>query len=250
MPLSAESLQNTLPQHTIRYYDSLDSTNESALAWLREGASTGALVIADEQLHGRGRKGRTWHTHANTAIALSIILRPPVSALNRMTLLGAVAVTDALQTQNTPAVGIKWPNDVLVKQRKICGILPESVWEGEQLRGVVLGIGVNIRVNFAGTALEHRAISLEDALQKPVSRLAFVQVLIQRIGYWYERIESPLLFETWRGRLLGMGAAITTTGANGPLSGIAETVDADGALLVRTADGQQERVIAGDIELA
>lgn len=250
MPLSAESLQNALPQHPLRYHERLNSTNESALAWLQEGAPTGALVIADEQLRGRGRKGRTWHTLPNTAIALSIILHPTPDALKRMTLLGALAVTDTLYAWQTPQTGIKWPNDVLVRQRKICGILPESIWDGDQLRGVVLGIGVNIRADFTGTPIEHSAISLEDVLQKPVSRLDFTRKLVQQINYWYAQLETPRLFETWRERLLGIGAPVLLQGPDGPFTGIAERVDPDGALWVRTDDGQQHRIIAGDIELA
>lgn len=250
MPLSAESLHKALPQQPIRYHDCLDTTNAAALDWLREGGPNGALVVADEQLRGRGRQGRTWHTFPNTAIALSMVLHPPASALNRMTLLGAVAVTDVLNIYNTPQSGIKWPNDVLVQGRKICGILPESVWEGDRLKGVVLGIGVNIRVDFAGTVLEGQAISLEDVLQQPISRVDFVQHLVQRLNHWSGQINSPTLFETWRGRLLNIGKSITTISANGPITGIAEGVDADGALLLRTADGHLQRIIAGDIELA
>src|SRR5690606_4117303 len=132
----------------LRFYERADSTNDLALAWLREGAPIGAVVIADEQLKGRGRKGRVWHTPPGVALAVSVVLRPPVDALHQVGMVGALAIADVCQQHVPDDVAIKWPNDVQVGGRKVSGILPETAWEADRLLGVVLGMGLNVRVDF------------------------------------------------------------------------------------------------------
>lgn len=241
--LTLETIQTALAPRPFQFYERVDSTNDIALEWLRRNAPQGAVVIADEQVKGRGRLGRTWHNKPGTALILSIILKPEAKHLSRLSMLGALAVCETVEHLGIADVGIKWPNDVQVYGRKVCGILLEAIWEGDQLQGVVLGIGINVRVDFAGTELAETAISLETVLEKPISRLDLLVLLLNHLDYW--SIHTNMVFDAWKRRLNTLGQQIKA----GEIEGTAESVDDDGALLIRNREGNLDRVIAGDIAL-
>ncbi len=245
MSFDAEHLQVRLSPRPVRYYPQADSTNDIALAWLGEGAEAGAVVVTNEQVKGRGRKGRTWHTPAGTALTFSVVLRPPAAHLHRVTMLGAVAICELLDHLGAADVSIKWPNDVHLNGRKVSGVLPEAVWNGGRLSGVVLGIGINVSIDFAGTDLADTAISITPALGRSVDRLAALAVVLARIDAWSAALGSAALFDAWKGRLNTLGRQVTI----GDVQGRAEAVDDDGTLLVRDAAGELHRVLAGDIAL-
>ena len=242
MTLSTEMLQYRL-NRSFKFYESVDSTNDIAKAWLQDGASSGAVVIADEQLKGRGRKGRVWHTPPNVALALSVILRPEPQFLSRISLIGALSVYDLVTYVGGTQVGIKWPNDVQIKGKKVCGILPEVVWDGNELVGVVLGMGVNVRVDFSETDLMDKAINLETAVNKKLNRADLIDYLLKRIDMWYQRIASDALFMTWKSRLNMLGTRVMIE----DLEGLAVDVEPDGALLVQDDFDVMQRVLAGDV---
>ncbi len=229
----------------MRFFERVDSTNDLALEWLRQGAQPGSVVVADEQVKGRGRHGRTWYTTPGTALIVSVILRPTHSQISQLTMQGAVAIVELLEHVGVTDVGIKWPNDVQLGGRKVSGILPEVVWSGADIEGAVLGMGINVRVDFSGTSLNDTATSVETALGASVDRLGLLVFLLDRIGYWTPKLGTRSLFDAWRERLTTLGQQVSH--ADG--TGIAEHVDEDGALLVKAADGATQRLIAGDIEL-
>lgn len=243
MALTREHLQEWLGARPVRFYARAGSTNDLALDWLRAGAPSGAVVIADEQISGRGRQGRSWQTPPGAALAVSLILKPALAALPRLSLLGALAVAEMIEGLGIAGVGIKWPNDVQIKGLKVCGVLPEAVWNGDALMGAVLGIGVNVRVDFQGTALEGTATSLQDWVGRRLDRAELVHTLLTRVDAWYERLDAPALLEAWQARLITLGLPVQV----GEVNGIAEGVDVDGALLVRSADGTLHRVVSGDV---
>ena len=242
MTLSTENIQNRL-NRSFKFYESVDSTNDIAKTWLQDDALSGAVVIADEQLKGRGRKGRTWHTPPTVALALSVILRPDQQYLSRVNLIGALAVYDLVTYVGATQVGIKWPNDVQVKGKKISGILPEVVWNGDELVGVVLGMGVNVRVDFSETELKDKAVSLETIVNKKLNRADLLVYLLNRIDMWYQRIASDALFMTWKSRLNMLGTRVVIE----DLEGLAVNVEPDGALLVQDDFDVMQRVLAGDV---
>lgn len=242
MTLSTEILQNRL-NRSFKFFESVASTNDVAKSWLQDGAPSGAVVIADEQLEGRGRKGRIWHTPPNVAIASSVILRPDQQYLSRINLIGALSVYDLADYVGATQVGIKWPNDVQINGKKVSGILPEVVWDGDELVGVVLGIGVNVRVDFSKTDLQDNAISLETAVGKKLDRADLIEYLLKRIDMWYQRISSDALFVTWKNRLNMLGTRVMIE----DLEGLAVNVEPDGALLVQDDFEVMQRVLAGDV---
>ncbi len=248
MTLNAQTLAAVLGTRPFRYFDVLDSTNDLAQDWLRAGAPGGAVVIADEQRKGRGRKGRLWHTPPGVALAISVVLHPPQEALHQVSMLGALAIAELLDSLGAQDVGIKWPNDVQLNGRKVCGVLPEVVWQGEHLLGVVLGMGLNVRMGFSGTELEPTAISIEPALGRMVERADLIARLLTLVDAWAEKLASPLVFEAWQARLNTLGRAVIVDDEPGsPLRGTAEAVEPDGTLLLRLADGSVRRVLAGDL---
>lgn len=244
MTLSLAHLNRLLAPRPTRFYDRIDSTQEMALEWLREGAEAGAVVIANEQLKGRGRQGRMWYTPPGVALAVSVILKPLVAQLPQVTMLGALAIFDVLQELGAIRVTIKWPNDVRLNGRKVSGVLPEAEWDGGELRGVALGMGVNVRVDFRGTELEQTAISIEPALGRSVDRGELIAMLMKRVDYWSARLGTDELFETWKSRLETLGQQVLVN----RITGLAEDVDTYGALLVRDENGVIQRILAGDVE--
>ncbi len=260
--LTIERLQQALASRPFHFEAQAGSTNDLARDWALNGAPSGSAVITEEQSKGRGRFGRTWSAPAGTALLFSVILRPniPPARLSRVTLVGAVAVADVLvdPAGASPVppelVTLKWPNDVLLTGRKVAGVLPEAIWQGNQLAAVVLGIGVNVRVDFTGTPFVDRATSIETVTRQPVDRAALLGTLLQRIDAWSERLDDPALVSAWRARLATLGQRVAVTAADGQIdsqiSGLAFDVDSDGGLLIRADDGTIHRVIAGEVTLA
>ena len=245
MTLSRDALATTLPT-PFRYYDRIGSTNDAARDWLREGAPVGAVVIADQQIAGRGRHRRRWQTPPGACLAMTVILRPPRLWLPRVIMLAAVSVCEQAEGLGCEGTGIKWPNDIQIAGRKVCGILPEAVWDGDSLRGVVLGMGVNVRVDFRGTELEGAATSLEDELGKRIHRAQLARGLLSRVLHWNRLIDSDALFDAWRSRLNMLGKAVIADGA----AGRALDVTSDGSLILQDSAGESNVLQAGDIHFA
>lgn len=241
MSLSEKSLRRVLSRE-FRYYRRVKSTNDLAKTWLLEGAVEGAVVIADEQLSGRGRRNRVWHTPPGLALALSVILKPDPPHAPAVNMLGALSVFDLADQLGCTDVGIKWPNDVQIAGKKVSGLLAENVWQGERLLGVVLGIGINVRLDFAGTELEGRAISLEDATGPRLDRTELIGSLLERVDHWQAKRPDEIL-RVWKRRLNMMGGAVVVDG----FRGIARDVLPSGALLVKSESGEVRAVLAGDV---
>jgi BirA family biotin operon repressor/biotin-[acetyl-CoA-carboxylase] ligase len=246
MTFTSNQIAHILGNRPFRYFEQIGSTNDEALSWAQSGAPAGAVVIADEQTRGRGRQGRTWVSPPGTSLMQSIVLRPEPDQLSRLTMLGAVAVSATLDRLGVPDVTIKWPNDIRVRGLKICGVLPEAAWDNDRLTGVVIGIGLNVSVDFAGTSLYDTATSIQAALGRPVDRLDVLPHLLDAVDAWAARLDSAELFETWRARLDTIGRSVRIA-SDQVVEGIAESVDDQGALVVRESDGALRRVVAGDI---
>jgi BirA family biotin operon repressor/biotin-[acetyl-CoA-carboxylase] ligase len=244
--LTIKALQDSL-KRPVRYFPQVDSTQDIALAWIDEGADAGSVVICDEQLRGRGRlKGRTWHTPAGVSLAVSVILMPKPEVLPHVTMLGAVAIAQMIESyfpDSPEDVRIKWPNDVKLRGRKISGVLAEANWHGSRLTGVVLGMGVNVRADFTHTEFAHTAISLETVLGKSLNRVELFRVLLHYVDHWSAWLGSDRLFQAWTDRLETIGQTVEVNG----ITGVAQRVEPCGALIVCDEHGQEHRILAGDI---
>ncbi|HLY24992.1 MAG TPA: biotin--[acetyl-CoA-carboxylase] ligase [Aggregatilineales bacterium] len=250
-------LREALGARPFRFAVQVGSTNDIARDWALNGAPTGAVVLTEEQIAGRGRFGRVWTAPPGSALLMSIILRPRITPQNvgRLTMVGAVAVAEGLenlseQIKRPPQmVTLKWPNDVLLAGRKVAGILPEAIWQGQALSAVIVGIGLNVSVDFTGTGLEDQAISVETGVRVPVDRLALLDAILHRVDFWAARAMDSSLLDAWRTRLETLGKRIVAQSAAGEIGGQAVDVDEDGALLVRADDGTMQRIVAGEVTL-
>jgi BirA family biotin operon repressor/biotin-[acetyl-CoA-carboxylase] ligase len=240
---------------TIHYFQTLDSTNSKAYQLALSGAQEGEVVISESQKMGRGRLGRQWFSPAFVNLYLSAILRPkiPPHQASLITLMAAVATADAIQKYSGLLPQIKWPNDILLGDRKIAGLLNEIHSEMDRIHFVILGIGVNLNMDEKIFSKEIRdvATSLKNEMGKAVSRKDFLQSLLVKLEGWYEIFlkEGGLpILEAWRERAKIGGRHVKITFFGETLSGIAVDVDSDGALILETEDGERKRVVAGDVE--
>jgi BirA family transcriptional regulator, biotin operon repressor / biotin---[acetyl-CoA-carboxylase] ligase len=250
-----------LPLGAIRYFATTGSTNEQAGRWAEAGAGHLSLVAAGEQSAGRGRLGRTWLSPAGASLAFSLVLRE-VSAqpqvISRLSGLGALAVSDAFQKLYAVNGQIKWPNDVLVERRKVCGILPETVWSGSQLLAVILGIGINV----GAEVLQEKALADPDRLVFPVTTLetvlgnkpdplALLKAVLESLVGWLPRLAEPGFLQTWQERLAFQDEWIfITQPENKPeLEGRIAGLDESGSLEIVTRSGEKVLVRAGDVRL-
>lgn len=244
-----------LPIPELRYFDSIHSTNDEALQWAEMGAADGSLVLADEQTAGRGRMDRRWVTNPGAALAFSIILRPSpreAEALGLFSPLGALGVADALaQSYELPAQ-VKWPNDVLLNRRKVCGILVEAVWIGSAIQNVVIGIGVNVAPSAVppDDQVIFPATSVEDALGKPVDRLELLRKVLDQLFTWRSRLGTPAFMQAWENYLAFKEEWVEVQppgqpGVAGKLVGLVPTGD----LRLLTPAGEMITVAAGDLRL-
>lgn len=250
-----------LPLGGLRYLESTGSTNLDAAQWVQAGAPDLALVVAGEQTAGRGRLGRRWLTPPGSALAFSLVLRlaesltPRATApatVTRYTALGALAVCWALETQYDLQPAIKWPNDVLLAQRKLCGVLAEAHWQGERLAAVILGVGVNVTP--ASVPLDEQlafpATCVQTHTARPVERPALLAGIMEHLLDWRPRLASPEFLQAWEERLAFRGQWVTLHSDQGSMRRVQVLgLQADGALRVRSKDGQVQALYSGELSL-
>ena len=245
----------SLPLDELRYFDSIGSTNDEALAWATEGARDFSLVIADEQTMGRGRAGRKWVTPHGTALAFSLILHPAAAETispSLFTGLGALALVDALKKRGLKPQ-IKWPNDVLLNGKKVAGILVESVWTGDALDTVVLGMGVNVRTGSVPPANEllFPATSVQAELGRPLERAEFLRDILAALLIWRSKLVTGKLIKAWDENLAFRGEQVHIwQEGKEPLMGRVIGLESDGSL--RLLDAKRDKIVTvqfGEIHL-
>ncbi|MDN5302635.1 MAG: BirA family transcriptional regulator [Thermoanaerobacteraceae bacterium] len=238
----------------IYYFSSVDSTNSQAKKFAQEGAPHGTIVIADEQTGGKGRLGRAWESPKGTGIWVSVILKPDImpSEAPKLTMLTAVAVTEAITEKTGISASIKWPNDVLIDGKKVCGILTEMSAETDVVNYVVIGTGINVNNDIFPDEIKDKAISLKIAAGNAVDRIQILAGFLERLEYHYKtamaRGFEPVLND-WRKLCCNLGKPVEIITRDGSFTGIAEDIDEQGALIVKKTDGKFERVLSGDVSL-
>ena len=215
-----QSLESTLADlhlSGIRFYPTIGSTNDEASKWIEAGAPHLSLVIADEQTAGRGRSNRRWISAPGAGLAFSLILlAPPFNShlLSRLPGLGAVAVQNALHKKLSLSAQIKWPNDILINQKKAGGVLVEVRWHGEFPEGIIIGIGINIApesissISLPPEGLNFPATCVESVLGHPVNRLELLHAILQELLFWLPCISSPEFIREWESCLAFFGQQV------------------------------------------
>lgn len=261
-----EQILHGLTLGPIRYYDRIDSTNAEAQRWADEGAPDLALVVADEQLAGRGRQGRSWFTPPGAALAFSLVLREPwrkesfartpANLVTRLTALGALAVSQVLRDAYRLPAEIKWPNDVLLDRRKVCGILAEAQWLGAQLSAVVLGIGVNVAPASVPpeSGLIYPATCVESAVGREVDRWQLLRAVLEQILIWRSKLGFQAFLDAWEERLAFKGEQVdlytgTDIQSQAHQQGILVGLDAEGCLQIQNQAGELQSLCNGELRL-
>jgi BirA family biotin operon repressor/biotin-[acetyl-CoA-carboxylase] ligase len=237
----------------IQRFDSLPSTNTEAARMAAHGAPEGLCIIAAEQTAGRGRRERTWISPAGAGLYFSIVLRPQLSTAHwpLLTLMAALAVHDALREACALACDIKWPNDILSNERKLCGILAETL-ETKTGRACIMGIGINLLDAAFPPDLRDIAISVEAAAQSAPDTEAVLQALTRNIAEHYRRLHEAdgvrKLIAEWTARSsFANGKSVRVALCDEVFDGITRGLEQDGALRVETHDGELKIIRAGDV---
>jgi BirA family biotin operon repressor/biotin-[acetyl-CoA-carboxylase] ligase len=231
-------------------FESLPSTNTELARLASEGAPEGVSVVADEQTAGRGRLQRAWSSPKGAGLYFSILLRPtiPQNCWPLITFMAALAVSDALGEACELETDIKWPNDILSGERKICGILAEAI-ETPVGRAVILGIGINLTQNAFPPELENVATSVAEATGRAGDREQILAALLDTLSRWHSQLNDPgKIVDAWSNRSsYAIGKLVQVSNGDDVWQGTTCGVEPDGALRLRTSSGEIKLVRAGDV---
>lgn len=243
---------------TNRYhFDVLDSTNKKAKELAEQGCKHGTLVTAEEQEAGVGRRGRSWSSQKGTGIYMSMVLKPQleIQSLSMITLLAAMAVAKAFEqlqilSENTPC--IKWPNDIVMNKKKICGILTELNLKGRDIDSVIVGIGINVSNTCFPEEIKEMASSILLETGKTIDKELLIQSVWKNFSSYYKRFSETqdlsLLKEEYETYLLNKGERVKVLEPVGEYEGIAGGITNKGELLV-DINGEEKAVSSGEVSV-
>ena len=239
--------------HQLYYYKQIGSTNDEAFRLALSGAPEGTMLIAESQSAGRGRMQRTWYSPAAKNIYTSVILRPSVQPFQvpRFSILAGVAVAEALDIYCKGRIKLKWPNDVLINEKKVCGILAQAKTSANRVDFLILGIGINVNIRNEQLPedLRNTAASLMENAGCEISRLEIIISLYENLTKWYKQIMNNG-FGPVRERWLSLSSMLNQTVQvrfqEEVVSGKAIDLDEDGSLILLTENNEQIHVLAGD----
>ena len=253
----ANALKNSIFGKNIIFKERLGSTNVFLKKIAREGAAEGTVVIADEQTDGLGRMGRRWFSKRGENLLFSVLLRPTLAPDNVfiLTMIFALAGTDALKDVSGLDAGIKWPNDIYLGRKKLGGVLTEFSVLGESVQYLVLGMGLN--VNWKPKDAEttgYMTSSVFSETGKRVSREELLVVLLGRLAVYYQGCmedgkEKELLYKRWNKKSVVLGRQVVIETGKERIIGNAAEIDQEGALRVVTSEGEEKRILCGDVSV-
>lgn len=257
--LSTDELQSSMHTKwaagTIVCFDKTDSTNIQARRLAEEGAPHGTLVVAEKQHGGKGRRGRTWESPSGVGIWMSILLRPeinPISA-SMLTLVMALAGVKGIREATGIETEIKWPNDLVLNKKKICGILTEMSTELMEIQYVVIGAGFNANLESVPEEIRNTATSLYMETGKKYQRSRIIAKVMEALEEYYEIFvkteDMSGLMEEYNRCLVNLGNEVCVLAPSGEFRGISEGINQNGGLIVRLEDGTRSEVISGEVSV-
>lgn len=238
----------------VEYYESINSTNERAKAWAREGAGEGSLVIAETQSMGKGRLGRNWISPRGTGIWMSIILRPNLSPdkAYQLTLLAGIAMCEAIRECTGLEASIKWPNDIVVNGKKVCGILTEMSGEVQCIHYVVVGIGVNVNMHDFDESIPY-ATSLALMGEKEYSRKEIIKVFLEQFEEIYCKYNKKASLDEflpkYKNLCITLGKQVKIINGQEEYIAIAKNINTTGELVLQLDNGTEKTVLAGEVSV-
>ncbi len=236
-------------------YDTVLSTQFLAHEAAAKGAAEGTIILAEQQSSGKGRMGRPWHSPKGSGIWMSLILRPqiPLPKSPQITLLTAVAMTKTIREFVGAEALIKWPNDIFINDKKVCGILTELNAESDQINYLIVGIGINVNLSESDFPVELRdiATSLQIAGGRPIKRASFIQEfcrIFERVYDAYLEHGFAPIRAAWEANAYTIGKKVQVRTNQSTLYGTAIGLDPEGVLLVEDQQGNQHKVYSVDVE--
>ena len=257
--VSAQEIESRLVTRWIgrpvNYYEVITTTNQYAKKAGEEGAPEGLLVVAEEQTQGKGRFGRWWKTPSGSCIAMTLLLRPklPPARISMVTLVMGLAVTAAIRELYGLPAGIKWPNDVVLHGKKLCGILTEMSAELMAVNYIVIGTGINVNLKEFPKELEDTATSIALNLGHEVNRAELIAACMKNFEEYYEKFvrdgDLSGMMEEYNDLLLNKDQKVRVLEPGGEYNGTALGINSSGELLVEREDGSVETVYAGEVSV-
>ena len=261
---TAEAIQRQLNTliigKQIDLYPQVNSTNDLAREAGRKGAPEGLVILTDEQVRGRGRLGRTWTAPPGSSILCSVLLRPRFSPQQAFYLTIAAALAILRAIRQTPIVGrppsairagIKWPNDVFLNDRKVSGVLCESDFSGGDWASAIVGFGINVNLHRDDFGdLRDRATSLSAEFGHEIDRATLLAAVLGELEACYLSMQNGQfnpIYTEWASSLETLGKQVSVDYGREQITGQAVRVERDGALIIRTPNGTERSVLAGDI---
>lgn len=239
----------------IFYYEQLDSTNTKISEMASEGAAHGTVVVAEIQTAGRGRRGRTWESTQKDNVYMSILLRPKFCAdrAPMVTLVMAYSVAQVLQSCGFVDVKIKWPNDLVLQGKKVCGILTEMHMQGVSIDHIVVGVGINVNTQTFPEELMDKATSLRLECGELLSKQCLIEDILETFMQEYEKFvkETDLeyLQEEYNAILVNRGAEVRVLEPENEYTAYAKGINKNGELVVKLSDGTEKCVYAGEVSV-
>lgn len=249
------SMHSKVMGQNVVYYSEADSTNTRAKRLAEEGCPHGTLVVADCQTAGKGRRGRAWSSPAGSGIWMSLVLRPdiPPSSASMVTLVAALAVAEGIRRTTGLTPQIKWPNDIVLSGKKICGILTEMATELQEIQYVVIGIGINVNTDEFPEELSETATSLYLESGQRIKRSPLICASMEAFEAYYEEYRKTgdlsLLKGSYEGLLANLNREVLVLAAAGNYSGICRGINNLGELLVELPDGTVKQVLSGEVSV-
>ena len=256
--MTRESLENALeglPVGEIHFFERIGSTNDYAFERAAAGAPDMSLITAVEQVKGRGRMRRQWVTVPGTSVPMTVIIRPNETEMEHLNLfspLTGLAVRETLRNGFGIESQIKWPNDVLLNRRKICGVLCETQWEGSALQALILGFGTNLLHGSAPVIpdITYPASSVEDETGIRILPTVWIRCFLEQLIRLRPLLGSPEFFALWESCLAYKDEQAAVVRADGIAKQcIVRGIDPDGNLIIENEDGSREICLAGEISL-
>lgn len=239
----------------IIYYKQLDSTNTEAARLATEGAAHGIVVVADAQTSGKGRRGRQWESPAGENIYMSILLRPDCvpDRAPMLTLVMAYSVAKVLRELGFTDVQIKWPNDLVLSNKKICGILTEMQLKETEIDYVVVGVGINVNTSEFPTDLKETATSLYLEGRRILDREMIVESVVEHFDKEYQQFlefrDLSFLKEEYNDMLINVGREVRVLEPGNEYTAYAQGINSEGELMVRTSNGEEKAIYAGEVSV-
>ena len=239
----------------IIYYQQLDSTNTEIARLAAEGSVHGTVVVADAQTAGKGRRGRQWESPAGENIYMSILLRPDCvpDRAPMLTLVMAYSVAKVIRELGFEDVQIKWPNDLVLSGKKICGILTEMQLKGSEIDYIVVGVGINVNTSKFPEELKDTATSLYMETGRVFDRKMIVESVVEDFDKAYQQFletqDLSFLREAYNAMLVNVDKEVRVLEPRNEYIAYAQGINSEGELLVRTKEGEEKRIYAGEVSV-